>query len=392
MALAAAMTATHGASLDVELQDLQGPGWTARGIRASLSDIGATQVGVRVTVEELSLPEPLGAVEHAALECKQLQFTSRYVSCESGTMKIDHSTLQTIAGPVSFHYQFGGPLEATFKDLNLAGGQATGRLEWNAPQWRIELTAGGVQALSVANTLTNIFPALGYAAEGAVAITARLDGNTDGIGGVDLAADTSTLSFSNEQSTHAGEALDSRLTLVAKKRADAWQFGSTLELRKGQLYIDPVFVEAKDQPLALQAIGEWSVKSRRLDIDRMSLDHPGVLQTSGNFTLSADGPARVDSLTLNATDATLPGAYESYLRPFLIGTPLDDLETAGELRGSVSLGGDRKSMNLTLADVSVDDKQNRFGLYDINGAVNWHDQETPQSSVISFDGGRLYSV
>lgn len=86
----------------------------------------------------------------------------------------------------------------------------------------------------------------------------------------------------------------------------------------------------------------------------------------------------------------MDGLYETWLRPFLIGTALDDLEIEGLVHGEAALlEGRVASLDLALAEVYLDDRQGRFGLSGIGGRVAWHADGRPGAVGVAFDGGHL---
>ncbi len=141
---------------------------------------------------------------------------------------------------------------------------------------------------------------------------------------------------------------------------------------------------------------------RLLEIARWEFEQPGVVSAHGTATVvqTDDGP-QLAHLSGKRVSAQLPGAFDTYVRPYLFATPLDALESAGAVEIRVVLSaGQPAAFSARLDDVSVEDKTGRFGLSGATGTVHWRDPpvaagvapDWPAQSEIAWTGATLMQL
>jgi hypothetical protein len=77
----------------------------------------------------------------------------------------------------------------------------------------------------------------------------------------------------------------------------------------------------------------------------------------------------------------------------LFGTLLADLDTSGQLSGTIAWQqGKLSHLSLEPHDLTVDDRMGRFALEAMNGHIRWSDATTPERSELEWAGGSVYRV
>lgn len=209
-------------------------------------------------------------------------------------------------------------------------------------------------------------------------------------GALHLEADGLTAGFSSADGRQAAQALRFAIILDLIPEDRDLRFDLTLDIQAGQAYSDPVFVDFDAHPARLHARGRLTPDALRVTAFRF--EQPGVAVASGGLRLAREDwtPASVD---LRELRAQLPAAYDYYLQPFLIGTPLDSLRTAGRIEGRLSLDADGPAaIALTGRNLTLADTRERFRLADADLALNWtRDGEPAAASVsrLSWDSAAL---
>ena len=111
----------------------------------------------------------------------------------------------------------------------------------------------------------------------------------------------------------------------------------------------------------------------------------------GDFNLAADAP--LQTLRIEVLGADFPSLYDTYLRPWLYGSMLADLDTAGQISGSLRWDKGKVShVALDPLNLSVDDREGRFSLDTVNGRIRWNDTTTPVRSELDWASGSLFQV
>lgn len=149
--------------------------------------------------------------------------------------------------------------------------------------------------------------------------------------------------------------------------------GSTeLSLPSGQGYADPVYVDFSARPLKAQAQWELALASRRLTLESLRLDQPGVgqLQLQGLLRLR-EGRAGID-VVADIASLQLEPAAEIYAKPFLAGGRMADLAAAGQASGRLELrAGAPAALSLQLRDAAFDLARLGLGADGLAGTLAW---------------------
>ena len=160
----------------------------------------------------------------------------------------------------------------------------------------------------------------------------------------------------------------------------------------------------------------WQSNPPNLHISQFAFTHPGVLKLTGHIrpdlqALSVWQPPQdffallenpdqlpLHSGTLHLAKTALDSVYQTYLQPFLIGTKLDTLDTAGQLGMTLAYqrenhGEDHASAHIVLEQVSLRDQQDRYTLEGLNGTLVWTSPHGPaRTSRLTWQGGQIYQI
>jgi hypothetical protein len=402
VALCAALGWGHAAgdaSLQFTLAELDGEGWRAAGISISLQrDGGNGRLAATFNAARLVLPAPVGLLENFSAECRGLAVTSRRFACEELVLApgMPGPAIPRMAGPAEYRRDSGevswrlgarGPEAAT---LTFGGAFAAGRwvVQLGASRWPAEELA------ALAGMFAHGLPEIVGLAD--FSITARGAGDAFlglvfKVGGIDVA-------LANEAGTMAAESLGFELEGSAWPEGERFAFSVRGAVASGEMYMEPVYANLAQHPLRVAAHG--GVATGRLELDSLVLDQAGVAHADIRAEFVSNGDEwQIRSGRFRLAEATLPGAYAILLQPFLAGTPFDDLDTIGQLRGELRIADYRlEEFSLDLAGVQLDDRSARLGIYDLWGELAWR---APSDGVpagplratrLDWSGGFVYGI
>lgn len=359
--------ATGADRLEISMGTIAGDGWQAEHVRVALNlETG----GSELRIGRLLLPGPVGEVLDVAAACAGTVIDGASLACRNGRFRLRHPQIGADAfrGNVSFDRR-SGRLAFELANVPLAGGKATARGGWHGGVWQLDghalaLDLGRLQALAA-----EFIELPEGDAAGRADVRYRLRGRGTDIAGR-LRVDLSGTDVASAGGRFATEALAARLTADLRKQGQQLTFAMQLGSDGGQLYAEPVFVDTAAFPVTVEAYGVWSSARGELQLSELRLRQPQALSLDAALSWRRD-----DGLTdmqLLLRDAALPGAYQMYLQPFLIGTPADSLATGGRINGTVSLSAGRPEMlRLALEDVDLTDESGRFRLHGLAGSLRW---------------------
>lgn len=200
-------------------------------------------------------------------------------------------------------------------------------------------------------------------------------------------------SYNSADGALASDGLTLALELNLERREQNWRIKGRLSATAGQAYVDPVFADFSKIPLQITFAGSADAESSRIAFSDISLEQPGVLAASGRLLWENNALA---AASLVITEAQLPGAFNTYAQPFLIGTALDTLKTEGILSASIARdAAGWAQIRISGEALDIDDGKGRLS---INGGaldVDWQrDIARTEASVsrLSWQDATVYKI
>ena len=377
--------------VSLTIGDIEGKGWQAAGVQLKAVLGAGAEVGAVLTVQELRVAQVPGEWRDLRLECPQASLAQERLACPAGVLTGRHSLLGHQRLSVALEY---GPAATRieFAGLSIAGGRIRG-VAADEGDWRVRAEAEDVDLASLPALVVKRWLPEGFT------LTGTVDGEllvSDAAGpspSGELEMDWQAGGFASPDGMQAGEGLQGQLRMAFARSAADWQADVTASMEAGQAYIDPFFVDFSQQPI--QAQGEVSVgpDGNRWQVADVRLEQEGVgqLQGSGRLALAEDQPLRELRARLDGGDAA--GLYRNYVSPLVIGTVLDNLEVVGGISGELHwASGAARRVEVDLDKVYADDRDGRFGVYDLSGQLRWDEEGASGSSRIHLAGGHLYDL
>ena len=347
---------------------LDGSGWSSGEVALRLGLAGADALSATLSTTGLALPEPFDSLGSVSLDCPRIAVTATGLACARAEVLLgdDKGAIERLPLAIGLEAEAGG------WQLELAGTDIT-----PAPLWAfaadqdlvpdVELEAG---ELSLRLTLSR------NAESSKLLLDAALSG----------------LNFSDAEGLHAGEGLNARLEWRASDIGSAWQMMAELQLNAGQIYLDPVFVDAGESPLSVTAAGSFEPESGRLNVSRLRYHHDTIASIEG--ALSVAGNGELEALDLHLPRSPLGPLYRTYLQPIAIGTLFDALNVEGDMQARVSwrASTEGRRVQLDFDDVGIDDQAGRFNLFGIQGHLDWSETRDEKPTTLAWQGGQLYRI
>ncbi len=373
---------------------IEGNGWRARDVEFEL-DLPQTDNGpASIRIGTLELPAPLGALRKLQLSCPQLEISAERLSCKGAQLAGSGQGLGKTPAALDFEYiAASGALSAELRALRLYGGVLNLQLAIGDAGTSLRGRAQGM-ALAQAGPLLQSSGIAGLNASGGADVDFDLrfaPGTDSRVGGhVEFKLRDMTANDAG------GEYASDKLTLSARtdfERAKTlWNFRLAASASKGQIYIDPLFVEIKTAPLELSAQGQYDSSQRYLTLDPTVLQQPGILDASLQLAAQFKPIFKLQKLSVDIKKAQFPDAYP-YLQPFLIGTGFDSLTTQGALSGRIRMqDGKPQAVHAELQQVYLHDSRERFSIDALDGALHWSETEAMPESRLRWTGGSAYKV
>ena len=392
------VVALPGVAIDVvrlQLGALEGEGWSAAAVTVQLDWQDERHAGLVLQAQRIVLPEGLGELSEVTLSCIRARYTATEVNCAKGTLKAQSSVLGQQQVQSAFRYQFDtGQIDTELLGVRVFDGTLAMTAVLSDTHWQIKARG---KALSLPGVTRQLLAA-GITVplvegNGRLNVSASMNGVASKLSRADVEMQLLAEELSDAEGSLAGENLDISLRVTAKTIATGMQVALDINGQQGALYIDPVFIEMPSQPLQLNARFDWLSTQQQVVLQSFSYRHPGSVQLegSGHFKLAADAPIR--ALQLEVRQAEFPSLYDTYLQPWLYDSALADLDTTGQISGTLRWEqGKLSHVSLDPVNLSVDDREGRFGLHAMNGQLRWSDTDTPVRSELAWESGSVFDV
>ncbi|MGB0722073.1 MAG: hypothetical protein ACPGU7_06715 [Gammaproteobacteria bacterium] len=406
LAGAIVLMATAAAAIDVihlETGPIRGDQWTVDGLRVSLRLDGAEGVpSARVDLEMPSFLAGQPGARTVSLDCGRLEIDGVRMSCLQARIAGQPviPILQGQALDLTFD-RSKGVLEVVADALRLAGADGNGRLKWDLADglWQSKVALNNVDPGRVRELLDGFDAELAkqVAEIGFDAGRLSLRGEASGGDGrptrLTLSAQATGWALNNADGTLASEGLKARLELDLRCHGGECHGPVRLNFNAGQLFADPLFLDFDTAPLSLDArLGLHSAAHPMAwTLSEVKVDQSGVLNVGGELGWGRNGQG-LSALRVDRFDLRLPVGFQNWVSPFLLDQGLDDLETTGRVEGHLSWeGGKLVSLGVRFDEVFLEDADQRFALYGMNGSLGF-DRRQPVDSVLAWSGGSVGAI
>jgi len=389
-------------SIRLSLGRLEGPAWRLEGASLKLTALADSRADLALDVEGLVLPAPLDQVQALALRCPGASLGPGRSRCESGSLRLETRLLDRQDMKVSFEVDHAtGRLTLAVRDVVFADGGIELDGEMLDGEWQVRVRAHRLALSRLLARLPHIALPEGVSASGRLSLSGEASGGQV-LRAFSMDGRLRGLALSDGTGLREGEGMDLAFSARAGREAQAWRFRTSADLKAGQVYVDPHYLEVQGAPLHLSAGGRWDPGTRRLDVHQLEYRHPGVLGLTGSLVASRGVDLQFEEVVLDLEESSVAGLYPVYLQP-LVMDGLLDLESAGHVSGQVSWRRDGPVQAvLHMADVYLDEVcqegtcaeggLGRIGLYGVNGTLRWGAPEVAGPSSIQWAGGHIYRI
>lgn len=368
---------------------VEGGGWSAEDVTVVLDGASTEDRRGSLQIGRLMLPQPVGPIVDVALRCRRLAVSADGLRCEAGPLTAGDVLGRDLQGRAALSWAPGGALSANIVLPRALGGRLEADVSVARGAVALRAQGDGLDAAAMLALAGRLGMLRGWEAGGRVDLD--LTSGPDGVLSVDLVARDAA--FSDPAGARAGEALAGRVAATLIPRAGGWGFEGTVALTGGQLFVDPLFVDTAAGAVRAGAAGRWSVGDALLSVERLEFRQSGVLEGRASLQASLDPALAIAALDAEVDTLRFPAGYETYVQPWLYGTVLGDLQTAGEAAGRVSIEQGRLvTVRAALTGVGLEDRKGRFALAGVDGRLRWGREGPPGDSELAWESGSLYRI
>ncbi len=354
--------------LSINIEQIDSKEWQLKDIGFSLTELHQHTQQLVLSIRQLSLPEPFQNINLFDVRCMSFSWQENKINCRKGeaTLKFIHSS------PFSFSFSITEQLSHfNIQNLKLAKGRLSVSAKQIGKNWSVNIKSKGLQLKSLKSLLskielTNIDISKGY-------INADIEwiGNDNGLTKLIVNSNAQHISLQANEGRLVTESLNINFDLLAKYKNGVWQWENSNKINQGELYIDPVYIEIKDEALTLKSQGVFD-KNGNIIIHQARLNHPGVIDLNIDGVIQQKAEFRIDSASVSADIKDLENFTAQYISPFVEQTTFEGINLKGQLHTKIEVIQSKlHQLSVDFLNLVVTDDKKRIAIDNAGGIVNW---------------------
>ncbi|HEX7062113.1 MAG TPA: hypothetical protein VF200_09085 [Woeseiaceae bacterium] len=340
-------------------------------------DVGGEALTGELRVRALELPDAGLSFSDTRVRCGTIELSAAVIACRDAavTLALPESARQTVPG--EFVYERAtGEFRFDVRSLVLAGGAARVRGTANTGALHVALSATALDLEALAPLAAPFAPQLAaLGPSGAADLEVTLDTQGGALSGLAVTGALRGASASNEAGTLVAAGANGSFALRAERHGGHWALAAELAADGGEAYVEPVYANLAQAPVSASLAGEASADFSAFALTSLALRQGDALAVAGNLDVRLPpGPesAPLVSGTLRVEHASVEALYSGVLQVLAAGTLLGNLDTAGDVSGSVRLvDGAVAALDVFLDDVWLDDRDGRLSVAGLDGELHW---------------------
>lgn len=353
-------------------------------------------LGFLASAEKLTLAEPIGQLKNVTLRCNELQILSEQYSCNQGTIAFKHAEL----GSQQLKFSIKAKPEKNSYELNvanltLAEAKISFKAKLDNKNWHVLLDVPNVSLNQLVEFVSAYVPKekLGqldnWSYDADLTINAELQGQKTKLNNANVNLTASSLNFSDSQGKYIAEDTELSFALELEQMSKGWKWHTDVEVPVGYALSEPVLIEFSNTPFSIAANGIWYEEGNILDVQKAHIRQQGIAELDASFTSDFQ---QINKLEMSLKKTAISTLYPIWIQPFLVDTALANVELAGDVALQVKLQEDDYQITTNLFDVFIDDNEERFGLYGLDGDMAWTNGQEPLPSHLTWQGGYVYAI
>ncbi len=381
---------SFGINTSITIDNIIGNGFEFHDIELNLNSLLAKESSYHVRIGAVVLPNSRGHIKNVILQCNDGLLTKQEIACRDGELSFKDQLASAEQSKIEFYGNKNGDLSLVLGGFNLAGGSAELKADSREGVWQVDLKSKGVLFSTLREQLPE-FPRL--FSNGIAQSEITLSGSGTSLQAIRGNALFNNLSFSNDDSTAVGEDVSTKLSFSSRLNQRYWESDFTATTFNGELYFDPIFLDANANPKDVFGKLNWQVGSNKIEFQPLHFEDSNSVHIEIFTAINYQQNKIVSPIQANIQYALFPNVYDDYMLPFLLDTNIADLTTSGTMAGSMLIEEDRiVETDLKLGYLTFKDNQNRFSISKLNGNLGWGKRYAGGNYQFSFDAATLYKL
>ncbi len=394
--LSAIFSALAVDQLSLSIDKIDGATWQAERINLQLEWLPSSKSAYRLKIGRIQLPQLAAPLENLTLDCRRGQVSEQLIQCDSGKLHLTGLKLDRPEMQVHFRLNLDTlNLQASLKQLAVAGGKLDLDLTAGKNRWEIDLQGSGIDLLALTKWLPpKARPKGGWGYSGRLSPDIHLAGNAGQLKQVKWQFELTDFAFSDPDAANLAENLTLKSQGLAKFKNAQWRGEMEFGLLRGEVLTPFFYLNPSSNPFHATTNFSTDEGFSHLSLTKSHWGIKEVLDVSSDLLLDLQQESPIRSLHLTTKAFDVGKVYQEYLQPVVTGTPWGDLVLDGRLDLSLKLDENKHLLSATLHNLHWDDsaisgQPRRIGIKGLDGQLYWSHGYIPKDSWLSWQGGHL---
>lgn len=356
--------------LSINIEQIDSKEWQLKDISFSLTELYQNTQQFVLSIRQLSLPEPFQNTNLFDVRCLSFSWQENNIVCRKGEAalksKFIHSS--TFAFSFSITEQLS---HFNIQNLKLAKGTLSVSAKQVGNNWSVNIKSKGLQLKSLKSLFSKFEPTNIEISKGYINADIEWIGNDKGLTKLIVNSIARHVSLLANEGQLVTESLNINFDFLANYKNGVWQWQNSNKINQGELYIDPVYIEIKDETLTLKSQGVLDKKGDII-IHQASFNHPGVIDLNIDGVIQQKAKFSIDSASVSADIKDLENFTAQYISPFVEQTTFEGINLKGQLHTEVEVIQSRlHQLSIDFLNLVVTDDKKRIAIDNAGGVVNW---------------------
>ena len=381
-------------TLTLDVEKISRQGWQLNNTHIALFDLFKPTQQLGASIKKLTLPKPFTAFSFFDIQCQSFLWNDKKLQCLKGEArtKFPHLSQQ----PFGFSFLITEQkTQLSIQQLNVGEGEITIDINRHGDKWLINLKSKNLPLKNVHALLTmmEINAGIDEITNGFISATIKAEGDGTGIKKIQIDSSLKKLSLQARQGNIATDAADLTLVLTAHLQQNNWHWKNDFVIQHGQIYVDPVFLEIKKNPLKftsqgdLMANGDIAIKQLNL-----AQSHVFAFDFLGHIKQNAD--YQINHAHLDGDIENLDDFFTHYLSAFFEQTAFEGILLKGAIKAAVDIDQSIiTKLSGQIKQVYLSDDRQRFAMDNANAEIYWaNTAHSMPSSFINWQKAKVKAI
>ena len=365
--------------------------WELKEIDLSLFDIQDPKQQFVLSSKQLSFPEPFSEIKLFDIRCQKFFWNTDKIICQQGKGNLKSKIITT--SPFSFSFSITEKKSRfSIKNLSIAKGKLSILAKQKDDYWHIILKSHDLHLKDLQIYLKKFKFGIDDT-KGKMNANIEVKGKGGNLSQVLIKTLFDSVSLQANQGKVAMESVAFKLDLFVTKKKRGWFWENKNHITKGEIYVEPFYMELKDRGLHINSHGVRAKKGS-FSIEKFEFIHPDVMNIHANAMVKSNTQYPIDSARIITTIDDLETFSTTYISPFLEQTELEGIKLKGQVKSIINIAQSAvKDVVSEIISLDVVDDKQRVSIESATGKINWtNDQDSGLASVIKWDKINLFTI